>query len=960
MASLEEELGIPMDASLVIPTTLPGPIRLSFAPLHSLPSLTLSNPIQRSQSDVGVSISTVVSPASSSRNYDAAAATAPPRCLIVGRQASASDVRIDHKSISRRHAALYYTTTRSSFVVHDLGGKFGTFVDGTRLDMYGRRYLPLRRRGGGGGGTTNDDDDIHNIRHEIRFGNSPLICRVTCNLTAADEKAESSGSIPPSMMMMNAIDIGDESRIGGNDDDVDVTTTADHQTQDDETAHDKAAADNKTNDDTTVITNNNTDESTREAREVQIAAMIASLESDPVYEKYIIPTTNGEEGENSTIVTTTTTSTTKLVTTDIRKNGLPTNTSDATRSNVNGTDPNNVYNLPISSYITLAPSSDSFASSDGSGNSIQAKASVSALCFEPSGARLVAGHRDGSLRFYDFHGMRPTSSANSSSDSPCDDTPFPPFRVVDSDTDRLDSTGRHVITSLGASCVGGDGQWIVGTTSAQPHVLDREGKSTLHHFIKGDMYVTDADRNRGHTAPVTGVGYHPLIPDIAWSCGYDGSIRQWDLSGKGKLQFHKLVCQRVIGKCKNEKGQRTQIVSNISVHPGGRKIVVGTSCGSIQIWNTFGSNNGAVNSTRPLGAVYSAHGGDSSNNKPVTFVTFNGDGSRIASRSELDDTVRIWDVNTMENGTVLGGKKFKKGGEHPPSLLLATCIGLPALNESATCAFGPDGRIVCAGTSVEPRAGMSASGKLKFYRLPDVDKRSNKISGGREEMNSKASSKNNVTTATLLEPIMELNVAPGASVLGVQWHPKLNQIALGTSNGIIRVLYDPICSTKGALLPTSRSVRKSDGLSELLRSRAPTGSAAYLTSSATSSIITPNSLPMFRDAPKATRKTREDERNDPEKTKLPQPPVTGGMRTGGALGGGLNFAQHVKKSANYGNNKNIAGKDPREELFKYNEGKSYVSQAYEGNIQKILAEKTVEEEEAELKLGGSSKRQKTK
>jgi hypothetical protein len=39
--------------------------------------------------------------------------------------------------------------------------------------------------------------------------------------------------------------------------------------------------------DTTIITNINTnDESTREAREVQIAAMIASLESDPVYKKY--------------------------------------------------------------------------------------------------------------------------------------------------------------------------------------------------------------------------------------------------------------------------------------------------------------------------------------------------------------------------------------------------------------------------------------------------------------------------------------------------------------------------------------------------------------------------------------------------------------------------------------------------------------------------------------------------
>jgi len=57
------------------------------------------------------------------------------------------------------------------------------------------------------------------------------------------------------------------------------------------------------------------------------------------------------------------------------------------------------------------------------------------------------------------------------------------------------------------------------------------------------------------------------------------------------------------------------------------------------------------------------------------------------------------------------------------------------------------------------------------------------------------------------------------------------------------------------------------------------------------------------------------------------------------------------------NNKNIAGKDPREELFKYSEGKNYVSRAYEGDVQRILAEKTVEEEELDLK---SRKRSKTK
>ena len=48
-------------------------------------------------------------------------------------------------------------------------------------------------------------------------------------------------------------------------------------------------------------------------------------------------------------------------------------------------------------------------------------------------------------------------------------------------------------------------------------------------------------------------------------------------------------------------------------------------------------------------------------------------------------------------------------------------------------------------------------------------------------------------------------------------------------------------------------------------------------------------------------------------------------------------------------NKNIAGKDPREELFKYSEGKSFASKAYEGDQERVLATKTAEQEEEEMK-----------
>jgi len=293
---------------------------------------------------------------------------------------------------------------------------------------------------------------------------------------------------------------------------------------------------------------------------------------------------------------------------------------------------------------------------------------------------------------------------------------------------------------------------------------------------------------------VTGVAFHPLVKDVCWTTGLDGSIRQWDVSGRARTEFKKVVCTKVVGKCKDEKGRRTQVVSNLSVHPNGRKVCVGTACGSIQIWNCFGS----VSSSRPLGAVYAAHGSSGGGNKlPVTFVAFSGNGERIASRSEGDDTVRIWDASRMEKGTGSFGRKFGgrgKEGEHPPSLLLAICKGLPAFNESANCAFGPDGRMLCAGTSIDPRAGRSggssnACGKVKFYQLPAEEKRS-KVN---KEGGSKSSSKNKSTV--VLDPIEEVDVAPNASVLGVQWHPKLNQIALGTSNGM-----SVFCCRRGRLI----------------------------------------------------------------------------------------------------------------------------------------------------------------
>ncbi|KAL7472031.1 hypothetical protein ACHAXS_012353 [Conticribra weissflogii] len=727
MHPLENELCIPPTATLSIPSSIPFPIKLVFALQwqdavkgNLVEIVTIAGP--NSSTENNEVISTCLSIESSMRS----SADIPPKCIIVGRQASTVDVRVDHKSVSRRHTAFYYrhghdNKNSSVLVIQDLGGKHGTYVDDRRLDKNGTMELPLL------------SGDVGLENHVIRFGNAPVTCKVYIP-KAKEIDANNSDLVRCSKENMQQNSFSEEYHVERKE--IESNDNNEAKSNDDEKKE------------TDVAT-------TREAREAQIAAMIASLDSAPTYKPYIPPKKLNENTANG--------STSSL------NGGDPNETSIQNGVHHNGSNDNN-HNLPITSSITLSPGSNSFTSSDGTNTPLQVSSAVATLCFEPSGSRLVAGHRDGTIRFYDFHGMKPTAPNTDSNSS--SEVIHAPFRIVDSDNDPLDQTGRHVLTAIGPSPTGS--QWIVGTTSSQPKVLDREGRTTIYHFCKGDNYVTDASNTKGHTAGVTGVAFHPLVKDICWTCGLDGSIRQWDLSGKGRMQFGKLICQKVLAKCKNEKGQRTQIVSCLGAHPSGRKLVVGTACGSIQIWNCFG---GMV-SSRPLGAVYSAHGGT----KPVTFVGFNVNGERIVSRSESDDTVRVWDAVRMEKGVGSTSRKFsdRNGGEdgqHPPSILLAICCGLPALNEAATCAFSPDGKTICAGTSVD-RGAENDFGKLKFYRLPEEEKRSKT---NKDESTTKFSKK--IKTTAILEPLLTLDVAKGASVLGVSWHPKLNQIAFGTSNG---------------------------------------------------------------------------------------------------------------------------------------------------------------------------------
>ncbi|XP_033035283.1 WD repeat-containing protein 70 isoform X1 [Trachypithecus francoisi] len=204
----------------------------------------------------------------------------------------------------------------------------------------------------------------------------------------------------------------------------------------------------------------------------------------------------------------------------------------------------------------------------------------------------------------------------------------------------------------------------------------------------------------------------------------------------------------------------------------------------------------------------------------TSCVTFSYDGNVLASRGG-DDSLKLWDI-----------RQFNKP--------LFSASGLPTMFPMTDCCFSPDDKLIVTGTSVQRGCG---NGKLVFFERRTFQR------------------------------VYEIDITD-ASVVRCLWHPKLNQIMVGTGNGLAKVYYDPNKSQRGAKLCVVKTQRKAK--------QAETLTQDY--------IITPHALPMFREPrQRSTRKQLEKDRLDPLKSHKPEPPVAGPGRGGrvGTHGGTL-------------------------------------------------------------------------
>ncbi|ESN99028.1 hypothetical protein HELRODRAFT_66479 [Helobdella robusta] len=281
------------------------------------------------------------------------------------------------------------------------------------------------------------------------------------------------------------------------------------------------------------------------------------------------------------------------------------------------------------------------------------KKPISSLHVDASGARLVVGSYDYSIKFWDFAGM---------------DSSLRPFRTIN-------PCEGHIIRDLKFSSNGD--MVLVISGSAQAKVLDRDGHEIME-CIKGDQYIIDQSNTKGHTAMLNAGSWNPRMKEEFMTCSDDGTLRLWDVSYLKK--------QKTVIKPKSLQGKKV-VTTTCSYSRDGKLVAAACQDGSIQMWE-----HGKLYVNVILKNM-TAHG----SGNDISSISFSYDNNFLASRS-TDDTLKLWDL-----------RHFKKAVFEVTSLY--------NLFPMTDCCFSPNDNLIATGVSAEKggSAVNGTGGKLVFY-----------------------------------------------------------------------------------------------------------------------------------------------------------------------------------------------------------------------------------------------------
>jgi len=279
---------------------------------------------------------------------------------------------------------------------------------------------------------------------------------------------------------------------------------------------------------------------------------------------------------------------------------------------------------------------------------------VIAIAADPSGARLASGSIDYDVCFWDFAGMD-TSMKSFRTLQPCENHPIKCL--------QYSTTGDVILVISGA---------------AQAKVLDRDGFEKCE-TVKGDQYITDMARTKGHTASLNSGCWHPFTKEEYLTCSQDSTCRIWNLY---RPRAHKSLI-----KCRAQNGVKT-IPTTCAYSREGAAVACGCIDGSIQMWDH------RKNFVNPSLVLRGAHAQSSE----VSSLSFSYLGQMLASRA-CDDTLKLWDLRAFKTP-------------------IFEAKGLFSRYDTTDCMFSPDDSMIVTGESLNKGETI---GRVLFYDSKTFD-----------------------------------------------------------------------------------------------------------------------------------------------------------------------------------------------------------------------------------------------
>lgn len=260
----------------------------------------------------------------------------------------------------------------------------------------------------------------------------------------------------------------------------------------------------------------------------------------------------------------------------------------------------------------------------------------------------ATGSVDYDVCFWDFAGM---------------DTSMRSFRT-------LQPCENHPINCLQYSTTGD--MILVVSGSAQAKVIDRDGFEKLE-CVKGDQYISDMAKTKGHIASLYSGCWHPIIREEFMTCAQDATCRIWN--------FYNAKQHKHVIKTRAHNGLKTNPTA-ISYSRDGNTVACACMDGSIQLWD---HRKSYVNTSMLLRGAHQF-------GSEISSLNYSHLGNYLCTRG-CDDTLKLWDLRAFKKSVNEANNLFSRYAQ-------------------TDCSFSPDDSMIITGESLQKG---QESGRLLFY-----------------------------------------------------------------------------------------------------------------------------------------------------------------------------------------------------------------------------------------------------